>query len=605
MIIRRLSMLLASLLLFYPSAPGQRKTHTKKDDVISERLSSHQQDALDLLRTLARELRNESDKPGAATLQARIADLLWKFDEPFAREVFGWAFDAARSPPPEDILKIEHAAYAARQAAGVKEVMTRFGARDRKRAEDWFTRLEEERTAAIRSSEMVQFQSELLIQIALQLTSINPAQAQRLGLLSLSSGRIPEEFGRLLFALAKVSRSQSDDLFRAALAALRRSDFGYDVALISLVNYIFTSDGTLDSSARIADAQLLANYFADAAWRQARGASTLPESSASFYSFVEVRGLPIVARYAPDRVPELQGQMRELASRLSPAQLESTAQMRATQQQQIAVANRSSYDLDEQIDRAAREKDAQVRDSLLNRVAHSLMRMDSEKALKVAAMIEDAEIRASAEDDINLVKIQQLLASKSYEEGRKTALKFKQATLQARVLVEIAGKVFKENNDTARAGELLAEAAEIVLRIDPSADKLSALLAIAQQFAGFDSIRGFETLNSVIKVVNQLNAADSTPKSVLSKPRLLTIKTYTVINGREMSSSDRESFDSIDFSQIAPLVRHDYTQTRLLGNKIEQSLRRAKFLTAVAGALLLKAEGRGESLEVSEADPPR
>jgi hypothetical protein len=350
---------------------------------------------------------------------------------------------------------------------------------------------------------MGQFQSELLIQTALQLASINPAQAQRLGLLSLSGGRVPVDFGRLLFALANVSRSQSDALFRAALATLRRRDFGYDSALISLVNYVFTSDGTLDSNATMADAQLLANYFVDSAWRQTRGASSLPEASASFYNFVEVRGLSIVSRYAPERVPELQGQMRELAARLSPAQVESTAQMRVTQQQQIAVSNRNSYDLDEQIERAEKEKDVQVRDSLLNRIAHSLMRLDNEKALKVAAMIEDAEVRASAEDDINLVRIQQLLATKSYEDARKTALKFNRTELQAKLLVEIAGKVIKENNDTGRAGELLTEAAAITSRAEPSPDKLAAFLAIAQQFARFDSIRGFEILNNAIKTVNQ------------------------------------------------------------------------------------------------------
>ena len=249
--------------------------------------------------------------------------------------------------------------------------------------------------------------------------------------------------GRLLFALGNVSRSQSDNLFRDALATLRRNEYAYDGVLIALINYLFNPSGTLQSDASVANAQLLANYFVDAAWRQGRGAgaSSLPESSANFYSLIEARGWPIVTRYAAERVPELQGQMREMTSRLSPGQLENITRLRTTQQQQIAVTDRSDADIDEQIDRAATQKDVQVRDSLLNRIAHSLMRMDNEKALKVASMIDDADIRAGVEDDINLVKIQQLLASNSYEEARKTTLKLKNTLVQAKVLVELADKV--------------------------------------------------------------------------------------------------------------------------------------------------------------------
>jgi hypothetical protein len=50
-----------------------------------------------------------------------------------------------------------------------------------------------------------------------------------------------------------------------------------------------------------------------------------------------------------------------------------------------------------------------VRDSLLNSVAHSLMREDSERALKVAAMIDAAEVRKEAENDIYLALVQKLL----------------------------------------------------------------------------------------------------------------------------------------------------------------------------------------------------
>ncbi|HSE17175.1 MAG TPA: hypothetical protein VLB46_08975 [Pyrinomonadaceae bacterium] len=575
-------------LLFISPGMAQRKDAVNRTAPGVPPLSLNQQDAMDLLKTLAQELKSEADKPAAASLQARIADALWQYDELFAKESFRSAFEAAKKPPADDLSKAARATYIARQASSLREVLSRLGTHDQKLAEAWLKSLQEEKLSETRASEVNDVRRELLMQIALQLVPSDPQQAQRLGLLALAGNQIPEDFGRLLFALSNIGRSQSDPLFRAAVANLRRNDCAYSSSLLALVNYVFSSSGSLYPDATVSEAELLANYFVDAAWRQSRGIATqsLPESSASFYGLIEVRGWPIVSRYAPERMPELQGQMRELASRLSQSQLENTARLRLTQQQQIAVSTRSSHDIDEQVERAMKEKDIQVRDSLLNSLAHSLMRSDIERALKLAGMIDDSEIRAQVEDDINLVQIQQLLGARSYEEARKTLLKLNNSGLQAKVLVAWASKSLSEK-DTTRASDLLSEAVQITSKNDPTSDKLLSLLLIAQQFVKFDSIRGFEVLGSAIKTVNQLKTDETPASSVLTKPRLMRIKTYTMINGSELSTTDHATFDSIDFSHVAPFVTNDYLQTRLLGNKIEHPLRRAKFLTAVASVMLL------------------
>ena len=590
--------LVAVVLLLSASAVAQQKNPAGRNHPEVRQLSVDQQDALELMKTLAQDLKSESDNLSAAVLQAKLADVLWEFDDRFAREAFRWAFEAARKSPSEKLSKAEGVGYVARQAATIREVLTLTGKHDQKRSDAWLKTIEDEKTQPGRSVEEGNFRSDLLLQIALQLVESNPAQAKQLGILAVNSGQIPEDFGRLLFALSRVSRSQSDELFRAALATLRRNDFMFDTALIVLINYLFSPGGVLDSDATVADAQLLANYLVDAAWRQARGApnSGLPESSASFYSLVDVRGGPIVSRYAPERLPELQGQMLSLASRLSQPQLENAARMRASQQQQRSVLNSDDKNIDERIERATNEKDPQVRDALLNGIAHSLMRTNNEKALEVAAKIDDAETRAQAEDDIRLVAIQRLLHSRAYQEVKNTSLKLKNRGLQAKMLVELASRVLRENDDTVTATELLSEAYEIVMKDERVPDKVLGMLLIAQQFVRFDTIRGFETLGNTIKTLNQYKGDEKT-ESVLSKPRLLKIKSYTVINGSEVSSSDRATFDSIDFSQVEPFVLHDYLQTKLLANKIEQPLPRAKFLTAVTTAILLKTKEPTKTLE--------
>jgi hypothetical protein len=386
---------------------------------------------------------------------------------------------------------------------------------------------------------------------------------------------------------------------------LRRNDFVYDSSLISLVNYLFSANGAAFPEATIGDAQLLANYFVDAAWRQSRGNATasLPESSAMFYSLVQVRGVPIVSKYAAERLPELQGQLRELASRLTTVQVQQTSLLQANQQQQITIANRNTYDIDEQIERAAKEKDPDVRDSLLNSVAHNLMREDSERALKVAGMIESAAVRREAEDDIYLVLVQRLLRANSFDEARKTARKFGRPELQARVLVELAAKAVS-SRDTNLALELLSEASEVTSKADATPDKATLFLNIAQQFSRLDTIRGFETVNHALKIINQLKPEEAPVRSALTKPRPLRIKTYTVVNGSELSTSDRATLESINFSQLNAFVAEDYTQTRLLANKLDQPLWRWKFLTAVGSAMLLTSRPEPGMTSANGASSP-
>jgi hypothetical protein len=425
---RRLYPLCMSVLLALSSTSmGQGNKRPAEVGRGVQKISAEQQEALEMLRDLAWNLKREFDKLAAANLQARIADLLWKFDEPFARDVFRWSFDAARQPAPEDFSKANRSAYVARQAATIKDILSRLSVHDDKRAEAWLKTLEEEKASAAHDSQSSRFRSELLIQMALQIATSNPEQAQRLGLLSLSGTEIPEGLGRLLFSLANVNKGLSDELFRATVTTLRRNGYVYDTVLIALSNYLFGPSGDLRSDATPADAQLLATYFVEAAWHQVGGAGVpLPESSAMFYSFLEVRAVPIVARYNPDRLQEMQGQMRQLAGGLTQEQAQRTGTLSLARDQQITISNRNSYDIDEQIERAEKQRDSQVRDSLFTSIAYSLMRQDSERALKVAAMIDDADARKSAEDDINLVRIQKLLSSRAYERSKEDCAQVQQ-----------------------------------------------------------------------------------------------------------------------------------------------------------------------------------
>src|SRR5688500_219310 len=105
-----------------------------------------QQDAIDLLKTTARSLKSEPDKIVAGKLQARIADTLWTFDEPFARETFRSAFESISQAVADDLPKAKQAGFIKRQATAVKEGFQRISQHNSKQATESLKAIENEST---------------------------------------------------------------------------------------------------------------------------------------------------------------------------------------------------------------------------------------------------------------------------------------------------------------------------------------------------------------------------------------------------------------------------------------------------------------------------
>jgi hypothetical protein len=157
---------------------------------------------------------------------------------------------------------------------------------------------------------------------------------------------------------------------------------------------------------------------------------------------------------------------------------------------------------------------------------------------------------------------------------------------RAKILVQVAAKVWSTNKDQAQATEILSEALAVAMKSDDVPDKVLALLQVVEQFAKFDSIRAFEVLGTALATVNRIKTDKDETASTLTKLPLLRIKSITVINGIEMTPANDATLDSIDFREVRSLVSQDYMQTRLLANKLELPVQRANYLTAVATSVL-------------------
>jgi len=453
---------------FAQQAKPTKTATTQTSQPANSKLSLEQELALSLIRRLADEVKGEADKPGAALIQAQAADTLWEFDEPAARTLFRLAFDTVNSPAPEASVidkdaKTKQAEFARRQASALKEIFVMLGKRDQGTAERWLDSMNNEHTTKENGpAQLSQERAEFLAQLASQLASTNPDEAEKLGLMSLGANEVPSAFGQLLFALRRADSARSDALFRAAIAAMRRSGTPGRATLSVLSNYLFFNNGNLFQIADASAARLFTDYLLEAATIQAgltrealSNKSPMPETAVYLTNFLALRGLDIIGVNAPDKVTLLQSLLTELSSALNQQQRNDLAQMSAGLRQQESLDRQSGGNLETQIDRAEHEKDPVLRDSLWRSLAIGMMRGDPDRALSIASRIDDQALREQTQDDVNLVVAADIVRGGGYEEARKAALKFNDTNLRSKTLAELADRIWTRSKNREQASQLL------------------------------------------------------------------------------------------------------------------------------------------------------
>lgn len=595
------SALLVALFCFTAlTSPGQQPQKKPNKLPSDETKIARQQEIIGRLVAISNELKAEADKPSAALLQSEVADVLWRFNEPAARSIFRLAFDTIRQDIANNFsssdLNTESNSLVGsrRRISALRVVLNRYGLHDRKAADAWLREFENDLTSKQTTDTRFTIsaeQAELLADIAGGMASQNAKEAQRLGSLSLSSGRIPSSFGRLLMALRSIDKPLSDILFRQALASLRRNGFAFDPALISLTNYAFFSDGRPFPDTSSTDLGLIIHYFGDAAdFQSARSRSAIirePEDQASlgrFFSFLSNRVLPIVALNAPDRLELLKSNIADVAQALTLEQRRQADMLASLLPSNSKQSAENDSDIESRVRRAEQEKNVKTRDSLLRSLALQVMRSEPEQALDVAQKIDDRELRTQTQDDVYLVLLRRAFDNRDDAQARNVALKLNDVSQRARWLTQIAGNVIRRSRDKVEANDLLSQAHSFASKSDNTPVKLDTLLLIAKQLVEFDQVRAFEILSEAINTANRLEKAPSKPSS--SAVPTVRVITMTVVDGKEVSTDDRVTFDSIDFNQIGAFAEHDYLRTTYMGNDVKDRFLRSRYFIALARSVL-------------------
>lgn len=560
--------------------------------------ATNQQETIARLFGVVNELKSESDKSAAALLQSEVADVLWRFDEPAARSIFRQAFDTLRQVSPNNSSSIDPKAKgeSRRWTSAIKTILKRYGSHDRKSAEAWLKEFESEikaeRTTSGNSGRISKAQAELLAEMALGLVSRDPKEAQRIGLLVLTAeGEVPWAFYRLLMALRDTDKTLSDVLLRQAFMEMRTKGFNYDSVLVPLTNYAFFSNGSPVPDVLPADVRLVVQYLVDAASAQAArwrsGLSIAAEEQTSrqdFVIFLTSRAMPIVALNSPDKLALLQSNVGELTQGMSAGERQQAEMAASLSSQNSGSLAGNDSDIESRIHRAEQEKNGSTRNLLLRNLVLWLMRTDPEQALEVAEKIDDAEVRAQTEDDVYLALMQKAFRGRSYEEARKLALKMNDAAMRAKWLAEIASQVSSRSKDHTEAADLLSQAYSIAAKSDNTPAKLEVLLLIAKEFVRFDQDRGFDILSDAVDTANRLEKVQSKPNHPSGS--FIKVISITVVDGKEVSSNDRATVDSLDFNQISAFAERDYLRTSALGGDIKDHFFRAKYFIALARSIL-------------------
>jgi hypothetical protein len=625
-----------------PAAPRPSKASAKKpaaeaaDPVAELRRTT----AISLVSSLADDARAFRDPALRARVQARAADALWDTEREKAAALFRRAWDEAEAADAEADRRVadeqrrqqrERGSFSIQLPPSLRTEVLRLAAkRDRALGEEFLTRLDEARKRELESAATSnerptdaappagnrggQGQPEQQRPDPME-TPPAVAKRLRLAIQLLQDGDVeraiqfadPALGGVYLPALEFLTRlraknPQAADERYAATVARAAQNPASDANTASLLSsYLFSpmlymtfsasAGSNANSWGREAYAppvdvspQLRAAYFRAAAAILLRPTPTPDQDRTSSgragWYMVIGRLLPLFDQYAPDRAAALRAKQASLAPD-TPDGLRQPGVNNALTRG-LVPEDPTRDRVAETLGRLDRAKTAEERDAVYVDAVFDAMRQKDPRVEEFLGKIEDADTRQRLRAYIDMEAARAAVNEKNAAEALRIARGNTLTSIQrAWVLTEAARLVSKE--EPGRAVEILDEAlAEAKERIDhASAERASALVAIATQLYELDRARTWEVMHEVVRAANA--AKEYTGEDG-------RISTAFQSKGMTMrSSSTAQSFDLNDI--FRKLAREELQRAADLARTFEGEAPRAFATLAVARAVLeVKAE---------------
>lgn len=486
-----------------PSQKAAKKPAAAAQENGAETLAA--QKAAARLREFAERLLSLQDVKTKSVAAARVANLLWPFDEPYARNLYKTAF--ALCAPKGDAPAAEAGALLRAQAEIIALVERRDAALAKQLA-DSADSADKEAGASERSR--VDFYN------AFGLLKSDPAKAVNLVERSAQSG-IPPFMQSFLIMLRLKNQAEADALFLWVLNQLAASPGEDADTLLRLGAYVFTSPKIDPADAHVpADTLIMVAvggvlvpdltadrpnvpppvvraYLKTAVEVLSRQAANTARSP-SFYVACRML-LPKYERHAPDLVPAASSLLQTLAADVPP-------QLRQESAFESLKAD-APVGLDESLERIEKEASGPRRDEqYLALVADLWERSEFTKLRAVAAKISDDEVRGQLTALINFKEAAGLLERPAtLDEAERLAGKVPDGAERAMLWIGIMRGYARAGN-AARAAQAAGTMLASVRKVG-DARRPYLLLCAAGELARFDPNLARVTLVEAVRDFNE------------------------------------------------------------------------------------------------------
>jgi hypothetical protein len=566
-----------------PKPAGQRSQVSNGNE---NSLTQDQQMALLLLDQLFDKTQSFDDERLKIKVQARIADLLWPYDEARSRRLFEEAFRAISSAKFSNQGGMPAALPSASPQAQLRgEVLRLVSQHDSRLAETLIKSVADEASKAESTSPsqpavISSAQSDLYLQAATGLISTDTTQALQLAKTSLQGG-LSSSLLPILFSLRQTNPPMADDLFGAALVAAQRDTehVGTNIQMLAayaLPDYrtamLSSPDYSQVPTAAGQEGNSITTGFLNFAYNALMGKSNAAQTGspgmfnvADYYTAQQL--LPYYTRYMPDKVTAFRTMIDMMTHNIPPGAGDMISRLSQPSSSEDLVKN------------AEATSDPMQKDIFyLRAVSQMTGSQDFDKALSLLDKVDNKELGAALDSVVRTQATQFYLNKKDIDSAYNYAKDASDVLRRSALLASIA-RALLSKKDTVRATEILNTAEKLIDKADDGLDKASAMLIITDAKSRLDPEMGFASMEATVKAFNDADASASSnnaPKKAGGSSFIAAMLAKTFKK------------DTSDFGQEFTLLsRTDFNRTLSLAQSLKKPERSVQAQLAVCRAVLV------------------
>ena len=462
---------------------------------------------------------------------ARVADFLWKYDEPTARKYFTEAYNLARERFKEKGFEAKKDGFFINEQSDFRIwVLEQIAKKDGK----WGEKIAAELTKDL-EAEAKELQSDLnkdyfnlrqILEAAQTIFKTNQTAGLNTARIAFRLSFKGSVWSNFLFRLAETNQTAADNFYAELIARFANESM---TEILYLYSYPFGQIRGIGLNKNSVFNNVPQSFV------------TNPNLQKLFLNTILHRAADIVAtanQTSEQNVrgnPALQGQvaLQELETIVEPLHPEFLARIQSMKTQLLAfitqkdrefLAEQQKRETNSQLTFAEKIKkleeiaNANELDvAIINLVFGSLNEDELAQIEPWLIKISDSEVAEPTVQFFYHRRAEVATKDKRFDDARKYADKVSELELRAVLYLGIADEKLKNESATTDADEILSELEKLVLKADNSVAKVRVLLGIAFLYEKFNAFRAVDVLGNAVKTANKLENENIFSASTIRK----------------------------------------------------------------------------------------